>query len=91
MRSITSHAAPAAISSPARGFAGRLTGWARQLLALGERRAAIKELHKLDDRELRDLGLTRDQIEAAVGGFARAEAGLVELRVAGASGQLQMR
>jgi uncharacterized protein YjiS (DUF1127 family) len=33
-----------------------------------DRRAAIKALHELDDRELRDIGLARCHIEAAVGG-----------------------
>ena len=33
-----------------------------------ERRAAIRALGERDDRELRDIGLVRSQIEAAVGG-----------------------
>jgi uncharacterized protein YjiS (DUF1127 family) len=33
------------------------------------RRAAIASLHKLDDRALRDIGINRSQIEAAVDGF----------------------
>jgi uncharacterized protein YjiS (DUF1127 family) len=33
------------------------------------RRAAIASLRKLDDRLLRDIGLERSQIEAAVDGF----------------------
>jgi uncharacterized protein YjiS (DUF1127 family) len=33
------------------------------------RRAAIKRLHELDDRALRDIGLVRSQIEPAVDGF----------------------
>jgi len=32
------------------------------------RRAAIATLRELDDRTLRDIGLARSQIEAAVGG-----------------------
>jgi uncharacterized protein YjiS (DUF1127 family) len=32
-------------------------------------RAAITSLRELDDRSLRDIGLTRSQIEAAVHGF----------------------
>jgi uncharacterized protein YjiS (DUF1127 family) len=32
------------------------------------RRAAIASLHELDDRALRDIGLARSQIEAAVYG-----------------------
>jgi uncharacterized protein YjiS (DUF1127 family) len=33
------------------------------------RRAAIASLRELDDRALRDIGLERSQIEAAVDGF----------------------
>ena len=38
------------------------------LAAYLARRAAFKVLAELDDRELRDIGLTRSNIEAAVGG-----------------------
>jgi uncharacterized protein YjiS (DUF1127 family) len=41
---------------------------ARALGAYWERRAAIKALRQLDDRALRDIGLPRCHIEAAVGG-----------------------
>ena len=33
------------------------------------RRSAIITLHELDDRALRDIGIARSQIEAAVHGF----------------------
>jgi uncharacterized protein YjiS (DUF1127 family) len=33
-----------------------------------ERRSAIKTLRQLDDRALRDIGIARCHIEAAVGG-----------------------
>ena len=36
------------------------------------RRAAIASLRELDDRALRDIGLARSQIEAAVHGFITA-------------------
>jgi uncharacterized protein YjiS (DUF1127 family) len=36
------------------------------------RRAAIANLRELDDRALRDVGLARSQIEAAVRGFMNA-------------------
>ena len=36
------------------------------------RRAAIASLRELDDRELRDIGLARSEIEAAVHGFMTA-------------------
>ena len=42
--------------------------WAHAVAAHWERRAAIKMLLERDDRELRDIGLVRSQIEAAVGG-----------------------
>ena len=37
-----------------------------------DRRAAIASLRELDDRALRDIGLVRFQIEAAVHGFMTA-------------------
>jgi uncharacterized protein YjiS (DUF1127 family) len=40
-----------------------------------DRRAAIKALHELDDRELRDIGLARCHIEAAVGGALNPDMG----------------
>jgi uncharacterized protein YjiS (DUF1127 family) len=53
----------------------RLGAWSRLLGAYGDavagyfvRRAAIASLHELDDRALRDIGLARSQIEAAVYG-----------------------
>jgi uncharacterized protein YjiS (DUF1127 family) len=54
------------------GTAGGLIRWigalAHALVSHWERRAAIKTLSERDDRELRDIGLVRSQIEAAVGG-----------------------
>lgn len=38
-----------------------------------ERRSAIKTLNELDDRALRDIGITRCQIEDAVYGQVKAE------------------
>jgi uncharacterized protein YjiS (DUF1127 family) len=47
----------------------RWIGACAQALAVHfDRRAAIKELHELDDRALRDIGLARCHIEKAVGG-----------------------
>lgn len=43
------------------------------LLDFLERRAAIKTLHELDDRALRDIGIARSQIEDAVGGHMKSE------------------
>ena len=54
------------------GTSGGLLRWiavlAQALVDHWERRAAIKALSQRDDRELRDIGLVRGQIEAAVGG-----------------------
>ena len=51
---------------------GGLVRWmdarADALVAHWERRAAVRVLLERDDRELRDIGLVRSQIEAAVGG-----------------------
>jgi uncharacterized protein YjiS (DUF1127 family) len=46
-------------------FSACWDGFARYLVS----RAAIATLHGLDDRALRDIGLARSQIEAAVYGF----------------------
>jgi uncharacterized protein YjiS (DUF1127 family) len=43
--------------------------WARDIADYFDRRAALKRLRELNDRELRDIGLARSQIEAAVYGF----------------------
>ena len=45
--------------------------WARALALYLDRRAAIKELGELDDRALRDIGLSRCELEKAVAGFAK--------------------
>ena len=58
---------PASQSSPA-GL-GRLLGrWMHGLVTYWVRREAIKLLSEMDDRSLRDIGIGRSQIEAAVGG-----------------------
>jgi len=49
-----------------RAAAGARAGWSAYA-AWRERRAAVKELAALDDRTLRDLGLTRSEIEYVVG------------------------
>jgi uncharacterized protein YjiS (DUF1127 family) len=49
--------------------------WAHAVAANWERRAAIKALLERDDRELRDIGIVRSQIEAAVGGAINPEMG----------------
>jgi uncharacterized protein YjiS (DUF1127 family) len=58
------------------GFARRMGVWTHALLDYLERRAAIKTLRELDDRALRDIGISRCHIEAAVlGGTANPEMG----------------
>ena len=55
------------------GFFRFLANAAYALLDLMGRRAAIKTLSELDDRALRDIGITRSQIEDAVGGRVKSE------------------
>lgn len=50
------------------GFARMLGNWANALAAHWVRREAIKALRAMDDRELRDIGITRSHIEDAVRG-----------------------
>ena len=62
-----------AASQPATaGTSGGLVRWigvlAQALLDHWARKAAIGMLSQRNDRELRDIGLRRSQIEAAVGG-----------------------
>jgi uncharacterized protein YjiS (DUF1127 family) len=45
---------------------GILSGVAARFTAWHKRRAAIAELSALSDRELADIGITRDQIPTAV-------------------------
>ena len=42
--------------------------WWRAFALWRERRAAMRELHALDDRTLRDIGVNRSEIESAVYG-----------------------
>ena len=48
-----------------------LSAWLDGFANYLARRDAIVSLHELDDRALRDLGLHRSQVEAAVRGFIR--------------------
>jgi|tagenome__1003787_1003787.scaffolds.fasta_scaffold20060399_2 uncharacterized protein YjiS (DUF1127 family) len=50
-------------------FVRRIPTWMRAVAANWDRRAAMKALHQLDDRALRDIGLSRCQIERAVHGL----------------------
>jgi uncharacterized protein YjiS (DUF1127 family) len=49
-----------------RVLAVRGTRLARGLSAQRRLRSAVRELHRLDDRMLRDIGVTRGEIESAV-------------------------
>ena len=60
-------------SSSSGGFFRALASGAYALFDLLERRAAVKTLHELDDRALRDIGINRSQIEDAVYGQFKAE------------------
>ena len=55
------------------GFLRSIANGALALLDYLERRAAIKTLSELDERALRDIGITRSQIEDAVGGSLKTE------------------
>ena len=53
------------------GISRQIARFARVLMLHWYRRAAVKSLSELDDRALRDVGLQRCHIEAAVRGEAR--------------------
>ena len=58
---------PASLRSPA-GLARMLGNWVNGVVVYWARREAIKTLRQMDDRALRDIGIARSQIEAAVRG-----------------------
>ncbi len=55
-----------------------LVNWAMRAIIQWKRGHMIQMLHALDDRQLHDMGLSRDQIEAAV--HARYEADVARFR-----------
>lgn len=55
------------------GFFRALANGAYALFVRLEHRSAVKTLNELDDRALRDIGITRSQIEDAVYGQFKAE------------------
>ncbi|MCS3765456.1 DUF1127 domain-containing protein [Bradyrhizobium sp. 62B] len=55
------------------GFFTTLAHAAYALFDRLERRTAVKTLNELDDRALRDIGITRSQIEDAVYGQFKSE------------------
>ncbi|MGY3606215.1 MULTISPECIES: DUF1127 domain-containing protein [unclassified Bradyrhizobium] len=68
MSTLSSAAGRPAQPGASGGLLRRIEAGAHALLAYLERGAAIKTLRGLDDRALRDIGISRCQIEAAVGG-----------------------
>lgn len=68
MTMISSAAGQPASQSSQAGLAGLLGSWVHALVTHWARREAIKVLSEMDDRALRDIGIARSQIEAAVGG-----------------------
>lgn len=70
MSTMSQAAARPAMSFNSGGSFRRFGVWVQALVDHLHRRAAIKTLRQMNDRELRDIGLTRSQIEDAVCGFA---------------------
>jgi uncharacterized protein YjiS (DUF1127 family) len=60
---------PAVTVRPGRYVGQLFYAWAHDIAHYFVRRAALKRLRQFNDRELRDIGLARSQIEAAVYGF----------------------
>ena len=60
---------PAATVRPGRYVRLLVQAWVHDIARYFSRRAALKHLGELNDRELRDIGLSRGQVEAAVYGF----------------------
>ena len=59
--------------SSSSGFFRALANATQAMLDRLERRSAVKTLNELDDHALRDIGITRSQIEDAVYGQFKAE------------------
>ncbi|WP_420965009.1 DUF1127 domain-containing protein [Bradyrhizobium sp. B120] len=68
MTMISSAAASPTRSSIVGGLLRLLRVWGDALATYWVRREAIKTLRQLDDRTLRDIGISRCQIEPAVAG-----------------------
>ncbi|GIQ75204.1 DUF1127 domain-containing protein [Bradyrhizobium sp. RD5-C2] len=68
MTMISSAAASPVRSSMMGGLLRLLRSWGDALATYWVRREAIKTLRQLDDRTLRDIGISRCQIEPAVTG-----------------------
>ncbi len=85
MTTISSIAGEPTRASASVGFWRRLDRAIQALLTHIERRAAIKALHELDDHALRDIGISRCQIEAAVGGALSGKSTCVPWEIASGS------
>ena len=68
MTMISSAAGQPASETSAAGLARLLASWVTGFVTYWARREAIKVLSEMDDRALRDIGIARGQIEAAVHG-----------------------
>ena len=78
-QSLTSlDAAKSGAGGSLRGLVRWIGHCADALAAYWARRAAIRVLAERDDRELRDIGLTRSNIEAAVGGALNPRMGTLD-------------
>jgi uncharacterized protein YjiS (DUF1127 family) len=75
MSTMSHAAARPAMSLNSGGLLRRFGIWAYLLVDHLDRRTAIKTLRQMDDRELRDIGLTRSHIEDAVCGNADPDLG----------------
>jgi uncharacterized protein YjiS (DUF1127 family) len=68
MTMISSAAGRSASQAFPAGLTHVLGSWAHVLVTYWARREAVKVLNAMDERALRDIGIVRSQIEAAVGG-----------------------
>ena len=68
MTTIYATAAQPATSGAVGGLVRLFGDWANGFASYLVRREAIKALRAMNDRELRDIGISRGQIEAAVAG-----------------------
>jgi len=75
MTTMSSTAAQRTSANPSGGFVRWIEGWVNSLAAHWVRREAIKALRQLDDRALRDIGISRCHIERAVWGIVDRELG----------------
>ena len=66
MAILTTRSTASVASTSWAGLARRVAAWPHGLMTLWHRRATIKALRELDDHTLRDIGLTRADIEDAM-------------------------